>query len=649
MIFSEYPFLRYSLFFILGVLLYPVLGIEYFSVYTGLLAILYGLYFSLVIWNKIKRRFHFRMMIPILAYTQLILSGYIFTYLKDFKNQADHLIHNNHSGKAYLGTVVGNDEIKTNSIANRLKMIGFLDEEMNFYFKKAEVICYHKLDTELKPGDVILVAGMPELIEAPNNPGEFHYQRFMQRQQIAYRHFAGSQIVRLGHHSIQPVEDFFLKIRAWVLNHVNATFPDQHARQVAHALLLGQKKNMEKELNEAYVTAGAMHVLAVSGLHVGIIYGFFFLFFKPYRMKQGLRVIYLSIIILIIWSYAMLTGMSPSVMRAATMFSLMALAQMKSRNPSIFNAIALSALILLIFDPMLIYSVGFQLSYLALTGILLIQPILVSWWMPKTKLGEYIWQISMVGLAAQLMTFPVSAYYFHVFPTYFLISNLIAIPGAFLIMSVGIPMMLFFEVPILGDALVWMTEHLIILVNYLIFSIQYFPVAKIQNIYLNPSTMIFYWILLILFLGLIVKRRKWLAYAVITVIFVFGMIRCVELFLPSEKALTFYALKEGIALDYWKRYYFDYQVQDANLSFNVFPNRLASLRQAEPLTALVKGDSLVLPLPDWPKALIFHREDLLNASDFTGASFFWINDQWVKTEFNTMKGKSHLSMKLVFK
>lgn len=649
MIFSEFPFLRYTLFLILGILLYQVLGSQYFILSVALLTSFYFLYAVLVIWNRLKRQYNFRILIPLFAYIQLILLGYVVTYLKDFKNDPDHLIHQKKEIKGYIAVVLGNDEVKPNSIANRLRIIELIDESLNPIAVTGEILIYHRLEQGLKSGDLVFVVGKPELLTPPTNPAEFHYQRFMQRQQLAHRHFIGEKVFKIGYRSSQPIEDFFLEIRSAVISNIDAKFQDNQAKQVAQALLLGQKKNLEKEVSEAYVTAGAMHVLAVSGLHVGIIYGFFFLFFKPYRMKQGARIVYLSIIILIIWAYAMLTGMSPSVMRAATMFSLMALAQMKSRSPSIFNAIALSALLLLIFDPFLIYSVGFQLSYLALIGIILIQPILVSIWIPKWRVVEYIWQISMVGLAAQLMTFPISTYYFHVFPTYFLISNLVAIPGAFLIMSVGIPMMLCFQVPILGQSFAWMTEQLISFVNFLIFGIQSIPYARISHINLSSEFMIFYWFILVLVISLFINRKKWMLYAGFTALLIFGGFEVIRAFVKNEQSLTIYAVSDGIALDFDHSFYLDFGVPESELSFKVFPNRSANLRRAEPLPILLRGDSLIIPLPELKQPMYFYHGEWMNQSEFTMYQYAWNGDAWQEINDEAMQPKISTARKLVFK
>lgn len=627
--FSEFPFLRYLLFFMIGVLCYPKLSFLPLEILMTVLGILYLVYGLLVIRNKLSKKYQFKAIIPILAYFQLFVLGLTFSFLRDLHNQKDHLINQTNRSEMYLAIALANDELKLNSTANSVKLLIQKDATNQITQIRGEVLIYHKLSKSISPGDLLIISGNPERIPAPKNPKEFHYANFMERQQISHSHFVDNKVLKVGKTSIRPIEDFFLGLRAAIIDKMDLLILDKYANQVAKALLLGQKKNLEKEVNDAYVTAGAMHILAVSGLHVGIIYGFFFLFVKPFRLQVGKRVLYLSVIILLIWGYALLTGMSPSVMRAATMFSIMALAQMKSRNPSIFNAIALSALILLVYDPLLIFAVGFQLSYLALIGILLIQPILIKLWAPKSKVLEYIWQISTVGIAAQLITFPISAYYFHVFPSYFFLSNLIAIPGAFLIMSFGVPFMLFAQIPFIAKPLAWITEYLISIVNQLIFGIQQLPFAKIDEIFLRPDFMLAYWFILAIALLLATKPEKWHLYGIAAVLLGFGFLR-VEKILKSERTdLMIYSLNQGFSVDFQEKYYFDFEVSESDFRYKVLPNRRTSFgRKKYPLIAFKDESDLRIFLPNQKKPLVLKEMKFLEIDESFREILTFEQGQW---------------------
>lgn len=614
--------------FLGGILCYTLFGAMHAQLVWVLLVSTYLLYAILVVFNRLNRRFNQQVLISILVFLQLVLLGYLSMYYKDYRNDSKHLSFYEEEIVGYIGVILDIDEKKQNSKANKLKILAIINSENEFLKATGDLLLYHTHKDTLQPGTIIYVSGSPELILPPSNPSEFDYFTYMNRQQITHRHFARENVRIIGYQAIQPISDYFVKIRASRLAYIQSRFEDGAASQVGGALLLGQKKKLDKEVGDAYASAGAMHVLAVSGLHVGIIYGFFFLFFKPYKMKLAWRIIYLSIIILIIWSYALVTGMSPSVMRSATMFTLMALAQMKSRNPSIFNAVALSALILLVYDPFLIFAVGFQLSYLALLGILIIHPILVKLWIPKHRIVEYIWQISMVGFAAQIATFPLSAYYFHLFPNYFLVTNLIAIPGAFLIMAIGIPMLLFADVPFLKDVLVYFSELLIFAVNSMIFKIQDLPFAK-SEIYVSECFMFIYWIVLTLMLMITLKPKKWKLYGVMFFLGLIGVINFISAFKAKPIEVLIYDIRSsGYAMDFGDSYYFDYNVGIDELSFKVFPHRDQHMKNRQALSAFVKGDSLKVFLPSGLGSISFENGHVNSIDSKMQEKFLWVEGNW---------------------
>lgn len=574
MIFSEFPFVRYALFMILGICSYQIFHEMELHWLISAVSVLYLAYGILVIHNKLRRRFRFRVLIPALAYAQLFVVGILACHLNDIRQKEKNLI--NHQGELshFLGTILEWDEPKARSNMNRVKLshgFGQMGGEL-----QGEIVVYHQADSLLRPGQVVLLSGSPIPIAPAANPGQFDYRAFMLMQGVSHTHFAGKNIGILGEVKSQPILDFFSSVRRAMLGQIENHISEPSSAQIAKALLLGYKKQMDPEISQAYSATGAMHILAVSGLHVGIIYGFFFLFVKPYRLKSRARVAYLSLIILMIWSYACITGLSPSVLRAATMFTFVAFAQMQSRSPSIFNPIALSAMILLIFDPFLLYAVGFQLSYLALLGILLIQPLLVRIWLPPYRWLEYCWQISTVGIAAQIATFPISAYYFHQFPSYFILSNLVAIPAAFLIMAVGIPFLLFSSVPILSTVLAWMTDWLIRAMNFLIFWMESLPGASVKDIHFDPSEIGLYALTVAVGIYLWNYAKKTTAWAFVCLLGIMGGVRVVNLFINSQNnEVTWYALQKGKAIDISvSGQLWTWETGDAKeIEFNVKPNR----------------------------------------------------------------------------
>ena len=207
---------------------------------------------------------------------------------------------------------------------------------------------------------------------------------------------------------------------------------------IINALLLGQRQDISKELTANYSKAGAIHILAVSGLHVGVILWMFSFVLKPLeRYKRG-KGIKLALVLLFLWFFALLAGMSASVTRAVTMFSAIAIGQFFNKRNAIEQSLIFSMFLLLLLKPLFLFDVGFQLSYLAVFGIIWVQPVFYQLWKPKYYIIVKGWQLFTVSLAAQIGVLPLSLFYFHQFPGLFFVSNLLIIPFLGIILSTGI-------------------------------------------------------------------------------------------------------------------------------------------------------------------------------------------------------------------
>ena len=219
--------------------------------------------------------------------------------------------------------------------------------------------------------------------------------------------------------------------------------PSKQSYGVASALFLGIRDGIDNEVQNAYRSAGATHVLAVSGLHVGILSAIIAFLLGFLRKHNKFKYLYLFFVLGVLFSYSFLTGLSPSVLRASVMFAIIQIGLTFSRRTNIYNNLAFSAFLLLIFSPYMIFEVGFQLSYLAVLGIVLIQPKIVRLWKPSSWIIKKGWELLTVSLAAQLITFPICLYYFHQFPSYFWLSGFVVIPAAMVILGCAIAIILF--------------------------------------------------------------------------------------------------------------------------------------------------------------------------------------------------------------
>jgi len=305
---------------------------------------------------------------------------------------------------------------------------------IRLYLRRTDTLKYRP-----QAGDLIAVRGKPFRIPSPKNPHEFDYAAYMADQNIFFQQFVAPDQIQL----IRPKERISLlhevyRIRQYFESMIKLHIEDKNDQAIALALLIGNKDYLNNDIKQSYAAAGAMHVLAVSGLHVGIIYLLIQWFFKPIKSRIATAYVAPIISILCLWLYALITGFSPSILRAVTMFSVMIFGQSLDRKPNIYNSITFSAFALLITDPNFLFSVGFQLSYLAVLGIVYLYKKFYHLYYFDYWLSDKIWSLMCVSVAAQIATFPISIYYFHQFPTYFLFSNLVVIPAAFLIMALGV-------------------------------------------------------------------------------------------------------------------------------------------------------------------------------------------------------------------
>lgn len=305
-------------------------------------------------------------------------------------------------------------------------------------------------------------------INAPLNPHQFDYKKYLATQQIYHQLTTKSnELKRIPsfHKTIRGYADIFRE----TINKKLSKYTYKEEIAVVNALLLGQRQGISKDVYQEYAAAGAIHLLAISGLHIGIVYLLLSFLLKPLnRIKHG-KTIEVIIIITLLWIFAIIAGLSPSIVRSVTMFTFIAYAEKLNRAKNINHALIGSMFILLLFKPSFIFDVGFQLSYVAVFGIVWIQPTLVALWSPRNKLALYLWKLLTVSVAAQLSVLPLTLYYFHQFPGLFFISNLVIVPFIGMLLGFG------FVIIILA--------LLNILPNFI--AEIYFMIIKIMNLFIG--------------------------------------------------------------------------------------------------------------------------------------------------------------------
>ncbi len=508
----EIPFVRWLLPFLLGILLSIFLNLEIPSLHY----FVFGLLLLSIIAYFQKGWFKYGWLLTFPQYLFFTGFGYQITWLQNDLNDPIHFQNHLEARNLIIGNVQG-IPIKKKWVQVELMMQRIGPHSDSLMPCKGTILVYLERDSlseNLNDGDLVGLYASINEIAPPKNPHAFDYKRYLHFQNIHYQTFAkNGDWMLLEKREAVEVFSLALNLRTHFLETLRKYLPEKNEFSVGSALILGYKDEISEEVQTAYANTGAMHVLAVSGLHVGIIYLLlqFFLLKRIYSFHPFWKAAKIVIPILGIWAFALITGMPPSVRRAATMFSIFIIGTAFQRNKNPYNILAASAFWLLCFNPYLITQVSFQLSYCAVVGIIYFQPKFAQLWTIKSKIGNYLWQLGCVSLAAQLATLPLGFYYFHQFPVYFWLSGLIVVPAAFVILLMGI---LLFVVELIfpggGTTTGYLLLYFIKGVNWLVFFIQNLPGSVIAGIWISSvSAFLMYLFLVNVSIAINVKKFKW--------------------------------------------------------------------------------------------------------------------------------------------
>ncbi len=358
----------------------------------------------------------------------------------------------------------------------------------------------------LKRKDVCVFQADIDLIENKNNPGEFDSRKFWKHKSINRSAFVSADQFKVIGTEYWKFEDVFIGLRESFSKIIDLYIAPGDENGVAKGLILGDRTSIDSEISRKFGNTGAMHVLAVSGLHVAIlvqILTFILALFKKWISKK--QALFLALVI--VWIYAALTGFSASVARSALMFSLLAGSTLFEKNYVPLNSLAFSAIILLFWNPHYLYDIGFQLSYLAMVGIFLFYQPLSKLFYTKWKWIQTAWEGTMVGIAAQIMTVPLTLYYFHQFPNYFVLTNLGLMIFSFLVLAFGIALFSVAWFPLLAKITAFLLTFSLVAMLWIIDFVDSIPGAVSMAFVLYKWEVVFLFAL-ILAMFAILKLNK---------------------------------------------------------------------------------------------------------------------------------------------
>ena len=339
---------------------------------------------------------------------------------------------------------------------------------------------------QLTKGDTLWVYAHLEPVTQSGIPDAFDYGRYLRRKGICGSAYVASGHWQLvGHQSSSSFMDRMEMVRERLKDRYRELGFQGDELALLTALTVGEKEELSEEIREVYSASGASHVLAISGLHIGLLYAILWMFFIPWRKNRKLKVVSVFIVIGVLWAFAALTGFPISVVRSVIMFSLIGVSNLLQEKPHTLNTLSTAAFLMLLFRPLWLFEVGFQMSFAAVASIVVLHPKLSSLWEVNHRALRWICDLLSVSIAAQIGVAPIVAFYFHRFSVYFLLTNFWVIPMVSLVMYVAVFMLVLMPFPAIQQWVALLEMKLIHLQNTVLEEISQWPMATIDRIWLT--------------------------------------------------------------------------------------------------------------------------------------------------------------------
>lgn len=595
---KKMPFVRLIIPLIAGILLqsvFPFSPVVLLSV--GVITSLFlVLHFFLSISTKYKLRW-----LPGLAInTLLVITGAFISFNKDIRHKSYWIGNYTINSVAVLATLQEPlvEKAKTYKAEASVEAIN-----LNGEWKDAtgKILIYFSKDSNIQAmsyGSRVLFYRPLQLIKNSGNPGGFDYKQYNAFQDIYHQVFLKTpEYVIANTTNSNAFKQWLFNIRFVVIKTLQRYIKGDKEAGVAEALLIGYRDDLDKDLVQAYSNTGVVHIIAISGLHLGMIYAALVLLFKPFTKNKWIKWLKPVVVLLILWVFTLLAGGVPSILRSAVMFTFIVLGETIDRKSSIYNTLAASAFVMLCINPFYLWDVGFQLSYAAVISIVAFSRHVYNWFYVKNKLLDFFWKLTSVTFAAQILTVPIIFYFFHQFPNLFLITNCVIVPLSSVILFAELILLVVSIVPAVAGFIGAITSGLLAFMNGFIEKVNSFPYAVYDGIQNSlEQTILLYLAIVSISLWLLHKTKPAL-FAGLAAMFVFIVMDAFENFgLRRQEKVIVYNMPQHQAIDFisGKQYAFigdSTLLQDGYLrNFHLKPSRtLHRISPANNLTGLYIG------------------------------------------------------------
>jgi competence protein ComEC len=552
---------------------------------------------------------------------------------------------------AYLSVIVTEPIVINQKSIKIVTTLVSIVEPFSEISASGKLLIYIKTDTfarKLQIGENLLIKVSVSKIQEPQNPNEFDYSAYLKQENIYHSAYLKSGEWLILERKESLIIKTIIKLLSKRLENLLSLFVESKALPIANAILIGQKDDLDTVTIKRYAQSGAMHVLAVSGLHVGIVYLVFhyaLFFLEKTRLKEFKP----YLMLLLLWTYALITGASPSVLRATTMFSFISIGNALQQHVNIYNMIAASALVLLIVNPYVILALGFQLSYLAVIGIIYVQPKLYKLLVFKNLILDKLWTLSSVSIAAQLATFPLGMLYFHQFPNLFLISNLVVIPTAIAIVYLGMALIATSFVPYLPNLIGFVLSKTILFMNETLDLLNKIPYSNTSGIYITGlSCLLIYFFIITLVLSITQRQKYSFVFALLCLLTVILLGGYNLTKLNEIKFLRIYKVRNYSAIEFQSGFnschYFDEVLRHdtASLNYSIQNNWWANHLQIQQFDTLPR-DFLALNFAN--KSILVLNSDFDLASSVIQVDYLIITHQkqlWLQDLSAKIKARNYI-------
>lgn len=500
-------------------ILFPYLIGIVFSFYFGSIQNLHAVFFVVLgLWGILflaqkydVQKVYFKKGLYIL-FTNLFLFTLAFEscFLYNAKNNSNHYSHYITSESQSFFATINDIPVISEKFIKLSVQINSIEANKKWHYAEGNTIIYVKNDSVLKPilGSNILVNSQFSFVNEPKNPNEFDYKTFLQNRNVFHTVYVkpeSLQVISETNNSFS-ITQLGTKIKAHLVSVLRNSGLSQEAFSICSALLVGYDDEIESGVMQSFSHSGTLHILSVSGMHTGVLYAvlifIFSIFDKHDRFKKTKFFFVMTFLILFVF----ITGLSPSVLRAALMLSLILCGKTFYKQGNSYNTLLLSAFLLLLFNPYLIKDVGFLLSYFAVFGIMYFYPILNKLYTFENKILQWLWTSVLISVAATLFTLPISLYFFHQFPIWFVFSNLIIIPISMLVMLGAFLVVLFYKIVFVNQILVYIVNASTAVMLWFAKLTDSPTYGFIDFVSFSKADLVF--MTLIIFLGLIVITSK---------------------------------------------------------------------------------------------------------------------------------------------